>query len=746
MQCFLCGVKLDGWEAEDDALAEHLAHSATCVWAQALYAGLAARQNDDAVNADPMSEDQITARRGTFEHNNEWPHENKKGWKCKIQKMVEAGFCHDPAPIVSGEEDDGDGVTCFYCTLSLDGWEPKDDPLQEHKRRTPDCAFFALGGGVVKKGTKGKKGARGSTASKASRLSTQSTMSEAPMAAEDVDEDALAMDDSIASNGTNASQATVTGAKKGTKKGGRPKAAAKGAKGKKKASSMLAEAEDPPQYRDMSSQAQNEMEEEIVVSPAPSAAQPAKKKRGRPSKQPLDTSVVEVSSMDVAPAKKTTRGKKAKAQPEPEFEIPADEEVDAQLQEELENSMDLASQDLDQSTPQAEPAKPKRGVKRTSDGLRKREEESEVSVIAVEFPVPPQPAAAPATKNRGRKPSKQAATEQSQIEAMSQQPEAVQEDTVMSEAEPSEPAKGEKGAAKGKGRKASSTRSSKSRTSKTKAAEPEEPTDDRPEDLDRDEQEIEAELARIAAEQATAARITQGMAEVQSEQERSAEYEPSPSHHPHQEKHVRAIEHLEHELQAEVEQLGQPGQNLANYVQKVAKPSMSMPGAFSPTPEESPAGSDKENLPSSAHQATITKQVPVQPQYPISQSPTKAVRIPLAPSTPNKLVSPSKRTLLLSPSKQPLGQLTSTTPWCPADLDELLMASPQATPGTLAARFAVQAGKLGPVEKGLTVEEWVRWNAERAEEELRRRCERMVGVFEGEGVRAMQSLGGVVTA
>lgn len=38
-------------------------------------------------------------------------------------QMVDAGWCYDPSP----EADDG--VTCFYCNLSLDGWEPKDNPL-----------------------------------------------------------------------------------------------------------------------------------------------------------------------------------------------------------------------------------------------------------------------------------------------------------------------------------------------------------------------------------------------------------------------------------------------------------------------------------------------------------------------------------------------------------------------------------------------------------------------------------------
>lgn len=37
-------------------------------------------------------------------------------------QMVEAGWCFDPSPEYE------DGVACFYCMLSLDGWEPKDDP------------------------------------------------------------------------------------------------------------------------------------------------------------------------------------------------------------------------------------------------------------------------------------------------------------------------------------------------------------------------------------------------------------------------------------------------------------------------------------------------------------------------------------------------------------------------------------------------------------------------------------------
>lgn len=39
-----------------------------------------------------------------------------------VSKMVAAGWCFTPIP----EADDC--VQCFYCGVSLDGWEPKDDP------------------------------------------------------------------------------------------------------------------------------------------------------------------------------------------------------------------------------------------------------------------------------------------------------------------------------------------------------------------------------------------------------------------------------------------------------------------------------------------------------------------------------------------------------------------------------------------------------------------------------------------
>lgn len=52
--------------------------------------------------------------------------------------MVEAGWYYDPTL------DTPDGATCAYCSLSLDAWDIGDDPMEEHRRRAPECLFFAL--------------------------------------------------------------------------------------------------------------------------------------------------------------------------------------------------------------------------------------------------------------------------------------------------------------------------------------------------------------------------------------------------------------------------------------------------------------------------------------------------------------------------------------------------------------------------------------------------------------------------
>ncbi|KAK5706395.1 hypothetical protein LTR97_001383 [Elasticomyces elasticus] len=853
-KCFSCAVKLDGWEASDNPLAEHLAHAPTCPWALCKSVALPLDNDDEPI--DPMSEAMVTARTSTFV---DWPHEGKRGWRCKVSKMAEAGWCHDPSP------EDEDGVTCFYCDVSLDGWEPKDDPWVEHERRTPGCRFFVLSklhGHVhgsqtaAKKGKAGKVGGRSRAGSTASRVEADGDLEE---------EGVEAGEDSVLSNATTASQATVKGAAS-KKKGGRaPKAAAKG---RKRAATIEQEPEpelepEPEQEQEQepmaivqtrksqvpgtfpessildlepeTETAEQQREEEATPPPPPAKATRATRKGTRQSKQAVDSSILEVSQMDVVPTKKATRGRKAKApvvreptpEPEPEMELkleaPVTPEVDgrasdvsAQLQEELDHSILVDSQSQheeeeeemvmepeEESTPQ--PAgRGKRGTKRTSEGVVKV---GESSVLGMEFPEAPAVSLAlPKGKGKGRKGSKQIApaaaapvvsvereveeevveeVEMQDVEggqekdeesgnwevfaAASEEPEAQAppayeerteretsppaEEVVEGEDEmtpgPARPSK--KARVGGKGKKAPASKkakaagtrkaSSTTRSSRTKKAESVEPEahgfEEGVEDLDRDEREIEEEIARMGEEERSRQQDLDGgrrMSRVspaviivrEDEQDRVEEYEDSPIHH--------RSERRDEEVMDEVHDVPDENVTLSPVVRKLA------------TATPSPNGSDKENLPSTSSLARPMTALKAPVQAPQFLSPTKTTRIPLAPGTPNRLLSSPRRQNqnIASPTKTSL-RLESTMEWAPVDLDTVFLASPQAaTPGTMLTRLVEVGGGLNEVERGMSVEEWVRWRAGKGEEELRRRCEGAVSLFEREGGRGVEVLEGVV--
>ncbi|KXT14848.1 hypothetical protein AC579_4087 [Pseudocercospora musae] len=748
VQCFLCEVKLDGWEESDDPISEHLAHVKSCAWATAVSVTRDNETQKLPEHRDPLCEELYDARKATFTVGHGWPHENKKGWKCKITKLVEAGWCWDPS--VDGDEPDG--VTCFYCALSLDGWEPKDDPFVEHKRREPDCRYFQLleqyhGAAEPPKKGKGRGKARGSTASKASRMSTQSavtTTSDAPSHVESLadipmDSSVARIDDSIVTAGTTSSTATAT---KGKKKGARTKAAAKGTKGRKKTSEEE-DVEMLEQYPAAVLSSQLLAEDE----PAPPVPSKSTRRGGRGSKQQqqqqFDSSVVEISAIDTVPPKKATRGRKAKAQPEPEPELELEpeiapvpqtphadaieqkrlSEVSAQLQDELEHSVGNFDGELDQSTPLADP--PSRGVKRASDGLRKQQESSVVEITS-----PPQQPKPAVKGKRGRKP-KQTSSASTDIEqelvaevdfafAPERRIELELPDSQGAEAddEQSQPAKGKtrpkKGKGKAKGKKNSSARSSKAITT-TSEPEPA-PVVEESEDLARDEMEIEQELARIASEQQS----SEEAQPIQVEQDLVNEYETSPS----QGRVSRDSAELQ-QLQQEVETEEPAAQEKASTPTRKSQ----MPGGFTP----SPGGSDKENQPSSVMQPQTAQKLPS-----VILSPTKATRIPLAASTPNR--SPAKS--MLSPSKR-MGGVKSAALWTAVDLDSVLLPSPQPSPGRIGEQLVAAAGALTSPEKKMSVEEWVRHRAAEGEDELRRKCERMVEAFEKQGMRGIQSLEGI---
>ncbi|WEW54898.1 hypothetical protein PRK78_000325 [Emydomyces testavorans] len=81
--CFLCRYALDGWEEEDDPITEHLRHSSDCGWAITM--DITRRSSNPAEIVDPTSAEIAEARRATF--GTWWPHDGKRGWKCKTEKV-----------------------------------------------------------------------------------------------------------------------------------------------------------------------------------------------------------------------------------------------------------------------------------------------------------------------------------------------------------------------------------------------------------------------------------------------------------------------------------------------------------------------------------------------------------------------------------------------------------------------------------------------------------------------------------
>ncbi|NXE77368.1 BIRC5 protein, partial [Cochlearius cochlearius] len=75
----------------------------------------------------------VPTRAATFPN---WPF--TEGCACTPERMAAAGFVHCPS------ENSPDVARCFFCFKELEGWEPDDDPLEEHKKHSAGCAFLSL--------------------------------------------------------------------------------------------------------------------------------------------------------------------------------------------------------------------------------------------------------------------------------------------------------------------------------------------------------------------------------------------------------------------------------------------------------------------------------------------------------------------------------------------------------------------------------------------------------------------------
>ncbi|KAL8842921.1 MAG: hypothetical protein Q9170_000325 [Blastenia crenularia] len=142
----------------------------------------------------------------------------------------------------------------------------------------------------------------------------------------------------------------------------------------------------------------------------------------------------------------------------------------------------------------------------------------------------------------------------------------------------------------------------------------------------------------------------------------------------------------------------------------------------------SPQSSDAENQPPSARPLALRPPV-------VNLTPSKTQVAPIAVIATTPIASPSTRNI---------HRLQTTLPWDSINFDRVFTSPLAEKESTLEWRTkSVEQGLPSP-EKKLTVEEWIRWNARRGEEKLREDCEKLVGKFESEGVRALKALEGIV--
>ncbi|KAL9077259.1 MAG: hypothetical protein Q9157_003450 [Trypethelium eluteriae] len=184
---------------------------------------------------------------------------------------------------------------------------------------------------------------------------------------------------------------------------------------------------------------------------------------------------------------------------------------------------------------------------------------------------------------------------------------------------------------------------------------------------------------------------------------------------------------IQHAVSTEVED----GQSEQPQVPQILSQQPSSPPPRQPTPSVSPQSSDAENHPPSSKLKPAHQQPPVLSP---TKSQTQTVRLPLATATPT--ASPSKRNVIN-------GRLISAFPWQAADLETIFLGSPDKENITLTDALRTVSADLTSPEKKMSVEEWIKYNASKGEEKLRRDCERIVGIFETEGVKALKSLEGI---
>ncbi|ETS00462.1 hypothetical protein M419DRAFT_54688, partial [Trichoderma reesei RUT C-30] len=741
--CFLCEKGLDGWEAGDDPVYEHVKHAPHCGWA--IVAAIEADIGDYG-REDPNDPDMVDARRATFA--DRWPHENKKGWKCKTKQLVEAGWKYTPT------EESDDMATCAYCHLALDGWEQGDKPLDEHYNRSPDCPFFAL---VSQYRALGKGSGRARSArNSASSIQSYGTAAADVSNASDV---SASLDDSVVTTASSASQL-------GTKKPrGRKGAVAKAGRKKNKKDEQSEALEQDSQVEEprptkvrRGKKRPSDAVEELATS---SGDGPISKKR---SSQALghdtiddlaahdeDSEMTDVSrasySTDTAPSRpKAGRKLVSKLKSQASMAslrapggFPDDDEIERQLEVDLEHQLTddeiahhsdsgqtKAKAGTDTESEAIRPTKPRSPEYAMFDPVVPEPSEEEIdddlkalkAEMQVEEPIQVPKKGRKAGVRKGTKQAKARTAKPESLardgETESDIPESQQED-VLASADVSENTK------RGRGRPSNAS----SVTLDSTGA----------------DEDVEAAPPPAAKRRGRPSKTTAPpLLPRQDGAAAGKRGRGRPAKKPVEMPPAEPVETEAEDDLADVRQLPEVPVRLpkqspvrAIFSPKGKGPLAPVPGTSSKlspvtsarqpvlSPSQSPQSSDAENQPPASRA--------------LRGSAAKRLVLASVASTPPP-GSPSKRNVMAG--------LRSTTPWASASL-EAIFESPLGSPGKEndVDRFLTRGNELTSPERQMTVEEWIYFNAAEAEKKLKFECESLVNRFEMEGTRAIKVLEGL---
>lgn len=132
VQCFCCAGMIGAWEQGDTAWSEHERHFPNCFFILGHDVGNiplpGGSQEEEGSSKQPANNNGYM---GSFEKR----FESFEGIRHPIdhERLARAGFYSTGT---------GDRVKCFYCSGGLKGWQPEEDPWEEHAKHYPGCRFL----------------------------------------------------------------------------------------------------------------------------------------------------------------------------------------------------------------------------------------------------------------------------------------------------------------------------------------------------------------------------------------------------------------------------------------------------------------------------------------------------------------------------------------------------------------------------------------------------------------------------